>query len=321
VDDLFLVAGFAALVAGGVAVVKGSVAWLHIPSRKTGAAVLGAGFVALLVAGALAPAGTNPRESREAVRSGSPLPQATLVPQTPAAPPAPVRPAGVPAEAQEATVTRHVDGDTLWLEGGTLPPQPAKAVRLLEMDTPEAGAARSEEATSFLEHELPIGASVYLLADRGDTDSFGRYLRYLWKANGEFFNEMAVRQGYAKAVMIAPNDRFISQIRAAEDEAKAARRGIWSAPAPVAAPPAPAPRNPAAAPAPRPAPAPAPAPPAAGGGCDPSYPDFCIPPSPPDLNCADIGRSFTVRQPDPHNFDGRAGQAGEPDGVGCESYG
>jgi hypothetical protein len=48
--------------------------------------------------------------------------------------------------------------------------------------------------------------------------------------------------------------------------------------------------------------------------CHPSYPDFCIPPPPPDLNCDDVHQSnFTVLPPDPHDFDG------DNDGVGCES--
>jgi hypothetical protein len=48
--------------------------------------------------------------------------------------------------------------------------------------------------------------------------------------------------------------------------------------------------------------------------CDPSYPDFCIPPPPPDLNCADVPASnFTVQGSDPHGFDA------DGDGVGCES--
>ena len=48
--------------------------------------------------------------------------------------------------------------------------------------------------------------------------------------------------------------------------------------------------------------------------CDPSYPDFCIPPPPPDLDCGDIPqKNFTVLQPDPHRFDG------DKDGIGCES--
>jgi len=48
--------------------------------------------------------------------------------------------------------------------------------------------------------------------------------------------------------------------------------------------------------------------------CDPSYPDVCIPPYPPDLNCGDIGYSnFRVIGSDPHGFDR------DNDGIGCES--
>jgi hypothetical protein len=47
--------------------------------------------------------------------------------------------------------------------------------------------------------------------------------------------------------------------------------------------------------------------------CHPSYPDFCIPPPPPDLDCGDIPqKNFTVLPPDPHGFDGNN------DGTGCE---
>ena len=37
--------------------------------------------------------------------------------------------------------------------------------------------------------------------------------------------------------------------------------------------------------------------------CDPSYPDFCIPPPPPLLNCDTQPNDFTVLPPDPHGFD------------------
>jgi micrococcal nuclease len=51
-----------------------------------------------------------------------------------------------------------------------------------------------------------------------------------------------------------------------------------------------------------------------GGNCSSAYPDFCIPPPPPDLDCDDVnGQNFTVRSPDPHGFDS------DGDGVGCES--
>lgn len=48
--------------------------------------------------------------------------------------------------------------------------------------------------------------------------------------------------------------------------------------------------------------------------CDPSYPDVCIPPYPPDLDCDEIYYSnFRVVGNDPHGFDG------DNDGIGCES--
>ena len=53
---------------------------------------------------------------------------------------------------------------------------------------------------------------------------------------------------------------------------------------------------------------------ASNPACDPSYPDVCIPPYPPDLDCGEISfRRFKVIGSDPHGFD-RDG-----DGVGCES--
>jgi PKD repeat protein len=61
-----------------------------------------------------------------------------------------------------------------------------------------------------------------------------------------------------------------------------------------------------------------PAPPADGGGgeteCDSSYPDDCIRPPPPDLDCGDDGvpENFEVLPPDPHGFDA------DNDGIGCE---
>lgn len=47
--------------------------------------------------------------------------------------------------------------------------------------------------------------------------------------------------------------------------------------------------------------------------CAAEYPDFCIPPPPPDLNCSDIGvHNFTALPPDRHHFDT------DHDGIGCE---
>jgi hypothetical protein len=52
------------------------------------------------------------------------------------------------------------------------------------------------------------------------------------------------------------------------------------------------------------------------GDCAASYPDECIPPPPPDLDCGDIPYQnfrvlWNVPDPDPHHFDGNR------DGIGC----
>ena len=154
-------------------------------------------------------------------------------PVTPVPDPSPMREGrrsvARPREAQPALVTRNVDGDTIWAEGGTLPPGPQR-IRLLEIDAPEStnrGECFGREASAFAERELPVGARVHLLADRADRDRYGRYLRYVWDAEGELFNEKAVSQGYARARLYQPNDRFIAELERAEADAKRERRGMW----------------------------------------------------------------------------------------------
>jgi hypothetical protein len=69
--------------------------------------------------------------------------------------------------------------------------------------------------------------------------------------------------------------------------------------------------------APRPKPRPKPATTTAApsrGNCDPSYPDVCIAPAPPDLDCPEVPyKRFRVIGADPHRFDA------DNDGIGCES--
>jgi PASTA domain len=57
--------------------------------------------------------------------------------------------------------------------------------------------------------------------------------------------------------------------------------------------------------------------PAPQSDCDPAYPSDCLPPPPPDLDCADIGHRVEVehRYGDPHRLDA------DGDGVGCDRWG
>lgn len=140
-------------------------------------------------------------------------------------------PAGVPSKAQQATVERVVDGDTIWVTIG--PSRARQKIRILEIDAPETNLPTGQvecgglEAAAFARQELPVGSSVHLLGDREDRDQYGRYLRYVWDEDGEPYNEKAVRLGYARAIFFPPNDLYIARIRAAESEARLAQRGIW----------------------------------------------------------------------------------------------
>ena len=135
-----------------------------------------------------------------------------------------------------------------------------------------------------------------LVYDVERRDRFDRTLAYVYRrADTRFVNGAMVREGYAFAYTVPPNVAHADDFARWQAEARAAGRGLWSA-------------CPAGEPAPTAAPTPL------AGTCDPAYPDVCIPPPPPDLDCADVApRRFRVLPPDPHRFDG------EGDGLGCES--
>lgn len=241
-------------------------------------------------------------------------------------------PDGVPAGAQAGVVERIIDGDTIAVRidepGGPLVANASHTIRLLLIDTPETVApgkaveCGGPEATEFAAKKLPVGSTVYLVADEADTDRYGRFLRYVWTEDGELFNVEAARAGVARFVVYQPNDRLADEVAAAEAEAKAAGRGMWGPPCdydaqPPAPGPAPAPAR-AAAPAPAPAPAPAAAAHPAGAGCDPNYTP-CVPIA-PDVDCAGgkgdgpayVQGPVTVIGTDIYGLDGNG------DGIGCE---
>lgn len=202
-------------------------------------------------------------------------------------------------------VARVIDGDTIVLQDGV-------HVRLLQIDTPEPGTAEcySRAAGRDLRRMLPAGAAVTLEADPAldQVDRYGRLLRYVHRA-GRNLNVALVRDGSATVWFYdGERGRYAASLLSAAHAARSARRGLWGAcPHAVWDPSRAATTGPgsgASATSPRTA---------VGGRCDPSYPTVCIPPAPPDLDCADVPyRRFRVLPPDPHHFDGGG------DGIGCE---
>lgn len=140
----------------------------------------------------------------------------------------------VPADAQQASVVRLVDGDTVQLRGrgvGPLEAEPTR-VRLLLIDTPEVHTDREclgQEAADRAGELLPDGSAVRVLADRDPQDRFGRALLHVWNADGVNVGEALVREGLAEVLFLRPNDRYLELFEAAERAAQAAGRGIWTA--------------------------------------------------------------------------------------------
>jgi micrococcal nuclease len=184
------------------------------------------------------------------------------------------------------TVVHVVDGDTIdvRLRSGA-----RERVRLIGIDTPEVGecmaaaAARSAEA-------LAGSQAVVLKGDRTQAtrDKYGRLLAYVWIRGARDLGFQQLARGLARVYVYDRPFERLDAYRQAERAGKRRSRSIWQGCGP------------------------------AGGGsgqkCDPSYPDVCIPPPPPDLDCADVPyKNFRVVGADPHHFDG------DRDGVGCES--
>jgi micrococcal nuclease len=146
---------------------------------------------------------------------------------------------GVPAEAERAQVTDHVDGDTLRLQGSpesrVLEPGAETTVRLLEIDTPESVDPSSPDqcfatrASRALERLLPLGSTAWVVPDRELLDPYGRTLLYLWTDSGVFVNLEMVERGLARAVLFEPNDAYIERMRRAEARARARSVGLWGA--------------------------------------------------------------------------------------------
>jgi micrococcal nuclease len=210
--------------------------------------------------------------------------------------------------ALSGTVSRVVDGDTVQVRVRGFD----TVVRLIGIDTPETRHPSrpvecwGPEATARARALMPEGASVRLRGDPGqDTrDRYGRLLAYVYTGDRDgaaSVNRALVASGAARVYVYGGVPfRHVAAFRRAEAVARAAGRGLWGPPC----------RGATRAPAPAPAPAPSGAP----AGCDPNYTGACVPPFPPDVDCADIGRPVTVVGADPHNFDA------DGNGRGCERF-
>jgi endonuclease YncB( thermonuclease family) len=182
-------------------------------------------------------------------------------------------------QPQTYLVTRVIDGDTIELGNGS-------DVRIVGIDTPEVGQCGYDAATNNMAR-LVLNKQVRLTVSDEDTDRYGRLLRYV-NVGPLDAGLQQIEQGFAIARYDSRDGygfhvrepRYIAADRASE--------GISC-----------------------PKPAPALASNGGGGACAPGY-HPCVPPFPPDVDCADVDGPIIVTGADPHGLDA------DGDGVACE---
>lgn len=132
------------------------------------------------------------------------------------------------------TVERVLDGDTLRLGTGA---RRDRTVRLASVDAPEADAPGRPgqpfaQASRRMLAELAQGRRV--TAACYETDAYGRDICDVRLADGSSVNSEMVRAGMAWA-NLEGRGKYLRDpaLPALQQEARAARRGLWSQPAPV----------------------------------------------------------------------------------------
>jgi micrococcal nuclease len=204
------------------------------------------------------------------------------------------------AQCFSGTVTQIIDGDTIKVDG--------KSIRFALASAPELDEIGGIESKQFVEILCPVGSIATVDEDDRQTQgSYGRILGVVY-CNGVNLNEMIIKTGYGYVTSNFCNTSEFATQSWAEDECSknsvsefldnGCRRThpyLWSDGLCYNLPEDTYKKSQVPS-------------------CDPSYPDVCIAPYPPDLDCDEIPyKNFRVVGSDPHGFDR------DKDGIGCES--
>ena len=134
------------------------------------------------------------------------------------------------AEGETATVAAIEDGETIELTDG-------RKVRLLGVKAPapplgwkgdEPWPFVAEAATAL--SRLASGAKVELRLDERRSDRHGHLLAQVYVVRGEtlvWVQEALVQDGFARVYALADGRACVAELLAREEQARAARRGIW----------------------------------------------------------------------------------------------
>lgn len=132
-----------------------------------------------------------------------------------------------PAQFTPYRVDTVFDGDTLRLVGGD-------KVRLIGINTPERGRKGrpaqplAMEATASLKALIGPERGIFLRDGQDSRDRYGRRLAHVFDHEGNSLAAELLRLGMGFHVAISPNFADVKCLQAAETEAMAAGRGVWS---------------------------------------------------------------------------------------------
>jgi len=117
------------------------------------------------------------------------------------------------------------DGDTIKIASG-------EKVRYLGIDTPEMNYKNppaeyfAKDAKAF-NQRLVDGKIVRLEFDARERDKYQRLLAYVYVDN-IFINKKMIEEGYAKILIIPPNEKYADEFLKLQRKARQEGRGIWA---------------------------------------------------------------------------------------------
>lgn len=129
---------------------------------------------------------------------------------------------------RQVDILRIIDGDTVLVRrrGGMLRSHPEERIRLWGIDAPEAAQQGGPEATAYLNCIMRQGSTAWLTPM--SSDQYRRTVGVLHQRRddpADSYNRRMLQGGHAWCYMLSGPHR--ARYRQAEDEARAARRGLW----------------------------------------------------------------------------------------------
>ncbi|OGG10644.1 hypothetical protein A2699_00255 [Candidatus Gottesmanbacteria bacterium RIFCSPHIGHO2_01_FULL_43_15] len=133
------------------------------------------------------------------------------------------------SEREKATVKRVIDGDTIELTDG-------RKVRYIGIDTPETVDPRKPvqcfgKEAADKNKALAQDKSIEMETDISQSDRYGRLLRYIYVKTDDqkwiMVNEALVAEGFALSSTFPPDVKYQDLFQLAQDQARAAGKGLW----------------------------------------------------------------------------------------------